>query len=204
MGYFPFFIDIRDKKCLIAGGGKVALRKAEKLMGFGADITVVAPSICGEIGTLGVKTVYRPFCESDLDGVFFCIAASDRSEVNHYVSRLCRERGILINCVDDPEYCCFIFPALVSRGDITVGISTSGSAPAFSKYLRGRIEDILDEKTLSAAAFLKNNRRKILERLDTESKKAKAAEMLIALFYSSPSEPDEKTVNELIEGIANE
>ncbi len=201
MGYFPFFIDIREKKCLIVGGGKVALRKAEKLFAFEPQITVVAPEICGELAEMNIKIERRVFRASDLLGVFMCIAATNDRAVNHRIYRLCTKRGILVNCVDDPKYCGFIFPSLVSKGDISIGISTSGSAPAFAKYLRGKTEEMLDERTMSAAAFLKNVRGKSVSGLESEADKARAAEAIIGLFLSSETEPDENIINELIERI---
>ena len=204
MGYFPFFIDIKDKKCLIVGGGRVALRKARKLSAYEPAVTVVAPNICPELEGLGVKAVRRPFRGSDLDGVFLCVAASDDRQLNHHVSRLCTERGILINCVDDLQYCGFIFPSLILRGDISVGISSSGSAPSFSKYLRERVEMLLDERTLSAEKFIKKARRRILTELDSESGRAKAAEQILGLYFSSETPPDEQTISDIIERIKHD
>ena len=77
MAYFPFYIDIENKKILVVGGGTVALRKIEKLTPFSPDITVVAPKICDEIKALNVKIIDRRFCDSDLDGAFCVVSATD-------------------------------------------------------------------------------------------------------------------------------
>ena len=142
MGYFPFFIDIKDRPCLIVGGGRVALRKAEKLLPYGPRITVVAHEICDEIEAMGVTTVRRALRESDLNGSFMCIAAAGDKALDRRIYELCTRLGILVNCVDDIESCGFVFPSLVKRDDISIGISTSGSAPAFAKYLRRKAEEL--------------------------------------------------------------
>ena len=94
MAFFPFFIDIADKKILIAGGGNVALRKAQKLLQYGADITVTAPEICAELERLdGVTLIRRGFTDSDADGAFAVIAATDDRALNSHIYELCTRRS---------------------------------------------------------------------------------------------------------------
>ena len=137
MGYFPFFIDISAKKCVVVGGGIVAKRKVEKLLPYEPEITVVAPEICEFLRLCeGITLVEREFEPSDLDGAFMVIGATDNEAVNAEIFRLCTEKNILVNVVDDKEKCGFIFPALVKKGDISIGVSSSGSSPVFSKYIK--------------------------------------------------------------------
>lgn len=136
MAYFPFYIDIENKKILVVGGGTVALRKIEKLTPFSPDITVVAPKICDEIKALNVKIIDRRFCDSDLDGAFCVISATDDETLNGRIFQLCNEKNILVNTVDDKEKCGFIFPAIASKNGITAGITTSGKSPIYAKYLK--------------------------------------------------------------------
>ena len=126
MAYFPFYIDIKDKKILVVGGGKVALRKVEKLLQFEPKITVVAPFICDEIRKLGVSIIERKFIDSDIDDIFCAISATDDEVVNGHIFKLCSEKNILVNTVDDKDKCGFIFPALVNKNGITAGITSSG------------------------------------------------------------------------------
>jgi len=123
MAYFPFYIDIKDKKILVVGGGKVALRKVEKLLQFEPKITVVAPFICDEIRKLGVSIIERKFIDSDIDNIFCAISATDDEVVNGHIFKLCSEKNILVNTVDDKDKCGFIFPALVNKNGITAGIT---------------------------------------------------------------------------------
>ena len=110
MGYFPFFTDISGRRCVVIGGGRVALRKIQKLVPFGPDITVVAPRISDDIIPLVSNAVRREFEESDLDGAFMAIAAADDRALDKRIFELCTRRGVLVNSVDDIEHCGFVFP----------------------------------------------------------------------------------------------
>lgn len=142
MAWFPFFIQLEGARGLLVGGGRVACRKAEKLLPFGARLTVVAPEICAELtGMAGLTLCRRPFADSDLDPApdFVIAAAGDRA-LNRRIAALCKARRILVNVVDDPAGCGFYFPALVQRGRLTVGISTGGASPAAAAYVRRTLE----------------------------------------------------------------
>ena len=142
MAWFPFFIQLEGARGLLVGGGRVACRKAEKLLPFGARLTVVAPEICAELaGMAGLTLCRRPFADSDLDPApdFVIAAAGDRA-LNRRIAALCKARRILVNVVDDPAGCGFYFPALVQRGRLTVGISTGGASPTAAAWLRRRLE----------------------------------------------------------------
>ena len=111
MGYFPFFIDIKGKKGLIIGGGRIAEHKLRKILAYEPDITVVATKISDSIKSIeGVKFIEREFVNSDLEGCSFCIAATDDKKFNAYVAGVCRKYHIFINVVDDKDNCQFLFP----------------------------------------------------------------------------------------------
>lgn len=146
MSYFPFFIELEGKEGLVIGGGSVALRKVEKLLPYGAKLTVIAPEILPEIKKYsGISCMEIPFTDSALEGKSFVIAACDDARVNHEAARLCRERGILVNVVDDKAECSFLFPALVKRGELSVGISTGGASPSAAVYVKEQIDSLLPE-----------------------------------------------------------
>ena len=122
MAYFPFFVELSGRSGLIVGGGAVALRKAGKLLPYGPKLTVVAPEILPQLAALpGVQLLARPFQPQDLDGQSFVIAAADDPAVNRLVASLARERGIPVNAADSKEVSTFLFPALVRRGELSVG-----------------------------------------------------------------------------------
>lgn len=147
MAYFPFFVDIKHKKCCIIGGGIVAYRKIEALLEFEADITVIAPYFCDEIMKLGdkLKLIDRTFLETDVEDAFFVIAATDNPDVNTAISDACFKRNILINAVDEIDKCNFLFPAYMKRGAISIGVTTSGKSPVLAGQIKKNIAESLPE-----------------------------------------------------------
>ena len=144
MTYYPAYLDIRNRNCLVVGGGNVGARKARTLLDCGALVAVVAPAISDTLQELaGVKALTiksRTFRSGDLDGVFLVIGATDDRDLNRRISREADRRGILCNIVDQPESCSFILPSIIRRGDLVISISTSGNSPAMAKKLRKELE----------------------------------------------------------------
>ena len=140
------FIDLTDRKIFVAGGGRIARRRIEALVKFGADIHVAAPQVCPEIALLAeegkIKILLREYRPSDLDGMEFAIAATDDREVNLAVYAECRKRGIPVNVADDKTLCDFYFPALVLTDDVVIGIGSGGESPGKVKEVRQRIEKL--------------------------------------------------------------
>ncbi|MBO6301140.1 MAG: bifunctional precorrin-2 dehydrogenase/sirohydrochlorin ferrochelatase [Ruminiclostridium sp.] len=202
MAFFPFFIDLAGKKILIVGGGRVALRKAEKLLPFGADIAAVSPVFCDGFPTLGTVSLYcREFRDSDIDGAFAVIAATDDRALNTHIYRICTERNILVNTVDTPEDCGFYFPALVQSGNVTCGISTGGESPIFARYIKEKVAGVLDGKTLAAGEILARYRPVIKRRFDTEEQRKSAAEKLLERCTDGSKLPADEEINELLESL---
>ena len=149
MAYFPFFVDLTERTGLLVGGGTVALRKAEKLLPYGPALTVIAPVICPELAALPVRCCLRAFTEADLhspgsgQAPGFVVAATDDRALNRRVAALCHAQRIPVNVVDDPAACSFLFPALVQRGRLSVGISTGGASPTAAIWLKRQIEALL-------------------------------------------------------------
>lgn len=199
MAYFPFFIDLSGRKCLIVGGGIVAARKLEKLSGFGAEITLVAPEICSCLARDKAVIFQRRFEDNDLDGAFAVIAATDDRQLNHHIYSLCTQRGILVNTVDDIENCGFIFPALINRGSITVGISTGGNCPAVSGYLRSMIDEKIDERIAGSAEVLSRFRPLIKTMFSSEKQRADVMKRLLNICVTSEILPDDEAIIRIME-----
>ena len=181
MGYFPFFVQIQDMPGLIVGGGGVALRKAEKLLPYGPRLTVVAPEICPELARLpGLTLVRRPFRPEDGEGMGFVIAASGDAALNHQVARLCRGRGVPVNVVDDKQACSFLFPALVKRGELSVGISTGGSSPTAAIWLKEQIAALLPQGLEDILTWLEEQRPILKARCPEEGDRARGFSALFA------------------------
>ena len=174
MGYFPFYTDIRGVKTVIVGGGQVAFRKLEKLADFEPDLVVIAPEICKEIREFVSEHVKFSFAErsfefSDLEDAGVVIAATDDAGLNHRISVYCKERHIPVNVVDREEDCSFIFPALIKRGKLTIGISTGGASPMTAVQLKRRIEEQIPGNMEEILDFLYSIRPMVKRELDTES-----------------------------------
>lgn len=169
MPLFPIFINLEGRRVLIAGGGHVALRKAERLSPYGADIFAVAPEfIPGFAGIPGVTLLERRFEPGDIDGAALVIAATDDPELNAAVSELCRWENVPVNVVDDIEKCSFVFPSLVRRGELSVGISTGGASPSAAQYVRRGVEQLVPEGFEGILDFLSAHRAEVKAALPPE------------------------------------
>ncbi|MDQ1330643.1 MAG: Precorrin-2 dehydrogenase [Thermodesulfobacteriota bacterium] len=144
MRYYPVNLDIRNRKCLVVGGGDVGTRKAVTLLDCGAFVTVVSINAGQQLLTLAesglIELKRRPYTGGDLDGMFLVICATDNEELNLQVSIDAGKLNMLCNIADRPEACNFILPALVKRGDLVIAVSTSGKSPAFAKKIRKDLE----------------------------------------------------------------
>ena len=169
MPLFPIFIDLKGRRALIVGGGRVALRKAERLMPYGADICAVAPEFEDAFRSLsGVTLLERRFEPGDIEGAALVIAATDDVELNAAVSELCRWENVPVNVVDDIEKCSFVFPSLVRRGELSVGISTGGASPSAAQYVRRGVEQLVPEGFEGILDFLSAHRAAVKAALPPE------------------------------------
>ena len=138
--YYPVFLDLHGKRCLIIGGGNLAESKIAKLLDAGAKITVDSPKINAGIKTAlkqgNLEWLEREYQTGDLAGAFLGIAATNLRAVNQRIFQEAEELGILLNVVDEPSQCTFIAPSIVNRGPVTVAISTGGASPALARKLR--------------------------------------------------------------------
>jgi uroporphyrin-III C-methyltransferase / precorrin-2 dehydrogenase / sirohydrochlorin ferrochelatase len=142
---FPTFLKMEGRRVLLVGGGPVAAGKLRGLIDAGADVTVVAPQMLLEIAAAPVNTALRPFQPSDLDGVFFVVAAAPPA-VNRDVAAAAHARGIFVNAVDDVESASAYAGAVVRRAGVTIAISTDGEAPALAGLVREALEALLPEE----------------------------------------------------------
>lgn len=164
MAYFPFFMDVSAGDGLVVGGGAVALRKVEKLLPYAPRLTVCAPSFLPEFQALpGLTLLRRPFEPSMVDGTLFVIAATGDRALNRQISALCRERRIPVNAVDDRDACTFLFPALVKRGPLSVGISTGGASPTAAVHWKEQIDRLIPEDAGALLDYLDGLRETVKE-----------------------------------------
>ena len=199
MSYFPFFIEMKDKPCLVVGGGMVAYRKIEKLLPFGAKITVVSPAFCAEIAKLeGIRLVQRKFSAADIEGNLVVIGATDDEAVNQEISDLCRARNIPVNVVDDREKCSFFFPALVKQGEFVAGFSSGGGSPLAAQYIRKQVEAAIPEGFDRVVEVLAQTRAWIQREVPDIQKRARVFQALFALALERAGNVTEEEIAEIL------
>ncbi len=145
MSYYPLFLDLNDRPCVVIGGGRIAADKTHALLEARARVTVVAQDLIGSLADLAavgrIKHAARLYQTGDLAGSVLAISATDDSAVNRLVWEEGRRSGVLVNVVDDVPLCDFIAPSVIRQGDLTVAISTSGKAPALAVRIRESLEE---------------------------------------------------------------
>jgi len=148
--FYPLFLKISGKRCVVVGGGQVALRKVKALLEHGASVEVISPDPCPQLNKLAesgeVKLLRRRYQAGDLQEALIAIAATDDSQINRQVVKEAKEKAVLVNVADDPQNSDFIVPSYVRRGDMTIAVSTAGVSPALARKIRSRLEkDFGDE-----------------------------------------------------------
>jgi precorrin-2 dehydrogenase/sirohydrochlorin ferrochelatase len=143
--YYPIFVKLQGKRCLVVGGGEVATRKVQGLLDVGAAVTVVSPSLTDILAGLVREGVIhhdaRTFRDDDVRECALVIGATDQPAVNQGVYAASQRYRVWVNIVDVPEACDFIAPAIVRRGALQIAISTSGHSPTLAKRIRQQLEE---------------------------------------------------------------
>ncbi len=146
MKYYPVFLDIWGKKCVVAGGGEVAARKVARLLDCGAKVLIVSPRLTPELTALkaesAIEHIAADYNIQYIEGAVLIIGATDDETINASISSDARSLGISVNIVDDPQKCDFILPSIVERGDLILAIGTGGKSPALARYLREEMEAV--------------------------------------------------------------
>ena len=165
MKYFPLFVDINNRHCLVIGGGPVANRKVKSLLNSGAIVTLISPVITAEIKTLAdaskISVFLREYQHSDLVRAFLVIAATNDSDINTLIANQSNDANILVNVADKPDSGSFIFPSVVDRSPVTVAISTGGASPVFARQLRMRLDSMIPKGSGALAAITEEYREKV-------------------------------------------
>ena len=202
MAYFPMFVDLTDKTCLVVGGGEVAYRKVKTLLDFDAKVTVVAESVCPRrAGLAGARNVtsenkmltacgqdaekadaleqkiticVRPFQKEDCDGRLLVVAATDDKELNHNIAEYCKAAGIMVNAVDQKDDCSFIFSSYVREQNLVAAFSSGGKSPVLTQYLKKKETDILTPFLGTLNEYMGDIRADIISKYDSEEERKRA------------------------------
>ncbi|MCC2110994.1 MAG: siroheme synthase, partial [Hyphomicrobiales bacterium] len=169
MDHLPIFLDVRNKRVIVGGGGTLAARKAEMVLRAGARVTIHAPEIGAEVKALvrhdHMNHVAAEPTAADLQGTALVYAASEDTEADDRLFQLARAAGVLANIADTPEKCDFIMPAILDRDPMVIAISSSGSSPILARIIKARLESVIPAAYGRLARFVGRHREAVSKRL---------------------------------------
>ena len=207
MAYIPIFYEIKDRICLVVGGGSVAYRKIRALLDFEAKVVCVAEQVCEDVLRLSeaqesgrldlICTSYEP---ADCDGKALVIAATDDVQLNHRIAEYCKDRGILVNAVDQKEDCSFIFPAYVRERNLVAAFSSSGNSPVIAQYLKEQERDILTPLLAELNEYMGEWRPQIQAAYRTMEERKYAYQRILQMTLDSGRIPGEDEIKAILEG----
>lgn len=176
MEYLPIFIQIKNRPCLVVGGGSIAARKVALLRKAQADVTVVSPELCDELRLLCdeglIQHLDREFDETDLETCVAVIAATDQRDINESVSVLAQKLRLPVNVVDNPDLCSFIMPSIIDRSPVVIAVSTGGASPVLARLIRTKLEGSIPAAYGRLAALVEGFRDKVKSAFpDVESRR---------------------------------
>ena len=156
--YYPIFLNLKGRRCVVVGGGKIALRKVKMLLDCGARVTVISPKPHPDIGKLSkeraIRLIRGDYEAGDLKDAVIAIAGTDMKEVNRIVAVEAKKAGILVNIADNSELSDFILPSFFRRGNLTIAVSTAGMSPAFARKIRTKLEKSFGEEYASLLSLI--------------------------------------------------
>ncbi|MBS4022145.1 MAG: bifunctional precorrin-2 dehydrogenase/sirohydrochlorin ferrochelatase [Dethiobacter sp.] len=207
--YYPAFLKLNNRLCVVVGGGKVAARKTQALLECGAVVRVVSPSLSPKLAELAVQGLIEHLAQAYtcevLEGAFLVVAATDSAEVNTLVAKDCEVRNIPANIVNEPQLGSFIVPSTLRRGPLIVAVSTAGASPALARKVRLQLEDIFDESYGELLVILAEARSRVMSEIaDAEVRRkifsALAADDLPGILREQGREALCARINEIIGG----
>lgn len=219
MAYFPMFVDMTKRECLIVGGGNVAYRKVIVMLDFGVKVTVVAEDICEALRTLiaddrankgsfgldaankeGSQTdsdaadritfIKRKFERKDCDGMEMVIAATDDNALNHEIAEYCKAKDIMVNAVNQKTDCSFIFPSYIKEKNLVAAFSSGGNSPVLTQYLKGKEQEILTPFLGELNEYMGQIREKVIAQYDTEAERKRVFKEILCAAIDNGRIPE--------------
>ena len=184
MGYYPIFLDLRGRRCVVVGGGKVAERKVRTLLRAQASVRVISPELTARLAqwaaTKKISVARHGYRKGDLGQPLLVFAATNDPVVQQAVREDAEALGALVNVADDREHSTFLVPASFAQGDLQVAISTSGASPALARSLRQRLQALLGREYKAHLSFLREARREVLSSVPEQKERARVFRKLVA------------------------
>ncbi len=203
MDFLPVFLNVKQRLCLVVGGGEVALRKASVLSEAGARLKIVAPALISEFSALpGILHIAGNFQPEHLQGVVLVIAATDDNQVNEQISNLASAQNIPVNVVDNPPLCSFIMPSILDRSPLMVAFSSGGASPVLIRMLRSKLETLVPQNYGRLAAFSARFREAVKARIVIPGKRRIFWEKIFeGAVAEKVLEGDEITAADMLENL---
>ena len=183
MKYYPIFLNLKGRRVLVFGGGKVAERKTQTLLSSGAAVVLFSPTATLKIRRWAqqkrIQLKRRSYRPSDIRRAALVIATTDDRLIQKSIARYAHKQRIPINVVDCPELCSFIAPATINRGSLTIAISTSGASPALAQRLRKELSKGIGSAYGELLELLGGVRKQILKKIPSLAKRRQLFHMLV-------------------------
>lgn len=200
--YFPMFVDVQGKDCLVIGGGRVALRKINMMLDFEMEVTVIAPCIREEIRAIKkIQIRERCYEKEDLQGRNIVIAATDQKCLNSEIAEECKKRNIWVNHASRPEEGTFICPAYVRSGSVTAAFSSGGKSPAVAQYLKNQILPFMTEELILQADYLGEIRDTVKNTVSDHTIQKQIYDALLQFCQREHRRPEESECRSIIRSI---
>jgi uroporphyrin-III C-methyltransferase/precorrin-2 dehydrogenase/sirohydrochlorin ferrochelatase len=183
MDYFPIFLDLKNRLCLLVGGGDIATRKGRLLAKAGARLRIVAPIISDELRELVANNngeiFEREYQASDLTDCFIAIAATDIEPLNEKISQDAQAKNIPVNVVDSPALCTYITPAIIDRSPLVIAISSGGESPVLARLIRAKLETLIPIRYGRLAQIASSWRNRVKARFDDGDRRRRFWEKIL-------------------------
>ena len=207
MKHFPVFLDLKDRPCLVIGGGSVASRKVKNLLNADAQVIVISPQINDDLSNYEkdsrITWINREVEDTDIARAFLVVAATDNKAVNAQIAELANNANTLVNVADDANLCSFIFPSVLDRSPVTIAVSTGGASPVLARQLRMKLETMIPSSCGRLAAITEEYREKVKQHFPEQAQRKKFWENALKgpfaeLVYAGQDESARKLLDELL------
>lgn len=205
MPYFPMFINLEDKKIIVLGGGKTALKKVNSLLYFNARIAVIAPKICDELKmTKGISVHETNLTLDVLDAADIVVAATKREDVNVKIGTYCNQHKISVNVEGHQELSSFLFPGVVVRDDLVIGVTTGGCSSSIAKEIRSMIDRLIPLEYGALTKKMAAYRQIVSVNIKDPYRREQALDEMVKTAVNNKCILDDKKANKIIERYSKE
>lgn len=203
MNRFPLCINLENKSFVVVGSGRIAMRKLAAIRQFTDKIKIITKEPIKEDLYDGIEIERKTFDEDDLEGADFVITATGSRERDEAIVASCKAKGIPVNAADDREECDFFLPGIIKRGDLVVSVSTTGKSPAYSRYLREQIEDMIPDNIEAILDILGDLRGNLSSKIDSQQERSRIYKYVMLMLLKL-DDINEVNIDKIIEAYYDE